>query len=333
MKLSTTGMRWVGYVLHAISAIAASVAICTGALAQPYPSKPVRLIAPFPPGGTTDVLARLLAQKLSDSLGRQVVVENRPGAAGNIGIEFAARSAPDGYTVVLCASSALTTNPHLYKRQGFDPLTDFAPVTLVAKGGQVLVVHPSVPAKNFKELLALARDRPGRLTFGSGGNGTPAHVSGEIFKSAMSVKIIHVPYKGTIQSVIDLVAGQIDMVFSDMVPAVPQIKSGKLRALAVTSGQRSRALPEVPTTIESGVPITVPETWWAILAPKGTPAPIINRLNADLAQILTLPDVQEHYTSLGIFTTHTTPERVLDQVRLELPLFGKVLKAAGVEQE
>jgi tripartite-type tricarboxylate transporter receptor subunit TctC len=322
------------FTIVSVSLTAAAMACAAScSWAQPYPSKPIRFIAPFPPGGTTDVLARILAQKLTDSLGRQVVVENRPGAAGNIGIEIAAKSAPDGYTLVLCASSALVTNPHLYKRQGFDPLNDFSPITLVAKGGQVLVVHPSVPAKTFKELLALARARPGRLTFGSGGNGTPAHVSGEIFKATTGVKIIHVPYKGTIQSVIDLVAGQIDMVFSDMVPAVPQIKSGKLRALAVTSEQRSRALPDIPTTIESGVQITVPETWWAILAPKGTPAAIVNRLNADLAQILTLPDVQERYSSLGIFTVHSTPERVLEQVRVELPLLGKVLKAAGVEQE
>ena len=312
-------------------ATVACAAIC--GWAQPYPSKPIRFIAPFPPGGSTDVLARILAQKLTDSLGRQVVVENRPGAAGNIGHEVAAKSAADGYTLLLTNSSALVTNPYLYKRQGFDPLNDFSPITLVAKGGQVAVVHPAVPAKSLKELIALARARPGMLTFGSGGKGTPAHVSGEIFKAAMDVKVAHVPYKGTIQSVIDLVAGQIDMVFSDMVPAVPQIKTGRLRALAVTSEQRSKALPDMPTTVEAGVQVMVPETWWAVLAPKGTPAAIVNRLNADLAQILTLPDVQERYAGLGIFTAHTTPERVLEQVRIESPLIGKVLIAAGVERE
>jgi tripartite-type tricarboxylate transporter receptor subunit TctC len=262
-----------------------------------------------------------------------VIVENRPGAAGNIGHEIAAKSAPDGYTLLLTNSSALVNNPHLYKRLGFDPLNDFSAVTLVAKGGQVLVVHPSVPAKSFKELIALARAKPGRLTYGSGGNGTPAHVAGEIFKAAAGVNVVHVPYKGTIQSVIDLVAGQIDMVFSDMVPAVPQIKAGRLRALAVTSEQRSQALPDVPTTVESGVQVSVPETWWAVLTPKGTPVAVINRLNADLAQILTLPDVRERYAGLGIFTAHTTPERVLEQVRIESLLIGKVLKAAGVEPE
>lgn len=300
---------------------------------EAYPAKPIRFIAPFPPGGTTDVLARILAQKLTDSLGRQVLVENRAGAAGNIGQELAARAAPDGYTLVLTSSSVLVINPHLYQRMGFDPLNDFAPIAVVANGGQVLVVHPSVPVRSIQELIALARARPGRLTFGSGGKGTPAHVSGEIFKVAANVKIVHVPYKGTIQSVTDLVAGQIDMVFSDMVPAVPQIKAGRLRALAVTSDTRSQALPDVPTTVESGVQFTVPQTWWSVLAPKGTPAAIVNRLNTELAQIMKLRDVQERYAALGIFTAHSPPERVLELVRSESPLIARVLKAAGVEPE
>jgi tripartite-type tricarboxylate transporter receptor subunit TctC len=306
----------------------------SGAAAQDaYPSKTIRFIAPFPPGGTTDVLARIVAQKLGDGLGRQVVVENRPGAAGNIGHELAAKTAPDGYTLLLTNSSALVTNPHLYKRLGFDPLNDFSPVSLVAKGGQVLVVHPSVPARGIKELIALARARPDRITFGSGGRGTPAHVAGEIFKAETGAKVIHVPYKGTVQSVTDLVAGQIDMVFSDMVPAVPQIKAGRLRALNVTSEQRSQALPDVPTTIEAGVPIGVPENWWAVLTPKGTPPAIINRLNTELGQMLKTSDVQQRYAGLGIFTVHSTPERVLEQVRTESPRVAKVLKAAGVEPE
>jgi len=317
--------RWVLLWLALVASVAAAQ--------DAYPTKTIRFIAPFPPGGTTDVLSRVLAQKLSDGLGRQVVVENRPGAAGNIGHELAAKTAPDGYTLLLTNSSALVTNPHLYKRLGFDPLNDFSPITLVAKGGQVLVVHPSVPARGIKELIALARARPDRITFGSGGRGTPAHVAGEIFKSETGAKVIHVPYKGTVQSVTDLVAGQIDMVFSDMVPAVPQIKAGRLRALAVTSEQRSQALPDVPTTIEAGVPIAVPQNWWAVLAPKGTPAGIISRLNAEFGQILRMRDVEERYASLGIFTVHSTPERVLEQVRAESPRVAKVLKAAGVEPE
>ena len=298
-----------------------------------YPSKPIRFIAPFPAGGTTDVLSRILAQKLSDSLGRQVVVDNRAGAGGNIGHEIAAKTAPDGYTLLMSSNAALVTNPHLYKRLGFDPLNDFAPISVVAKAGPVLVIHPSVPVHSVKELVTLARSRPGQLTVGSGGRGTPAHVAGEIFKAATGINIIHVPYKGGVLAVTDLVGGQIAMVFSDMVPAVPQIKGGKLRALAVTSEQRSPALPEVPTMVEAGVKEPIPETWWAMLAPKGAPAAIINRLNADLAQIMKLPDVQEKYAGLGVFTAHTAPERVMELVRLETPRMGKVLKAAGVEPD
>ena len=298
-----------------------------------YPSKPMRFIAPFPPGGTTDVLSRILAQKLSDSLGRQVVVDNRAGAGGNIGHEIAAKTAPDGYTLLMSSNAALVTNPHLYKRLGFDPLNDFSPISVVAKAGPVLVVHPSVPARNVKELIALAKSRPGQLNFGSGGRGTPAHVAGEIFKAATAINIVHVPYKGGILAVTDLVGGQIAMVFSDMVPAVPQIKGGKLRALAVTSEQRSPALPDVPTMVEAGVAEPIPETWWAVLAPKGTPAAIINRINADLAQIMKLPDVREKYAGLGVATVHTAPERVLELVRIEAPKMGKVLKAAGVEPD
>ena len=304
------------------------------ALAQDaYPSKPIRFIAPFPPGGTTDVLSRILAQKLTDSLGRQVVVDNRPGAGGNIGHEVAAKTAPDGYTLLMSSNAALVTNPHLYKRLGFDPLNDFSPVSVVAKAGPVLVIHPSVPARNVNELIALAKARPGQLNFGSGGKGTPAHVAGEIFKAATRINIVHVPYKGGIVAVTDLVAGQIDMVFSDMVPAVPQIKAGRLRALAVASEQRSPALPDVPTMIEAGMQEPIPETWWAMIAPKSTPPAIINRLNAELAQIMKLPDVQVRYAGLGIFTAHTTPERVMELVKLEAPQIGKVLKAAGVEPD
>ena len=298
-----------------------------------YPSKSIRFIAPFPPGGTTDVLSRILAQKLTDSLGRQVVVDNRAGAGGNIGHEIAAKTAPDGYTLLMSSNSALVTNPHLYKRLGFDPLNDFSPISVVARAGPVLVVHPSVPARNVKELIALGRARPGQLNFGSGGRGTPAHVSGEIFKAATGINIVHVPYKGGILAVTDLVGGQIAMVFSDMVPAVPQIKGGKLRALAVTSEQRSPALPDVPTMVEAGVTEPIPETWWAVLTPKGTPAAIISRLNTDLAQIMKLPDVREKYAALGVATVHTAPERVLELVRSETPKMSKVLKAAGVEPD
>ena len=316
-----------------VAALALGVVAPASAQQPAYPVKPLRFIAPFPPGGTTDVLSRVLAQKLSDALGRQVVVENRPGAGGNVGHEVAAKTAPDGYTIVMSSNAALVTNPHLYKRLGFDPLNDFAPISVIAKAGPVLVVHPSLPVRSVKELVALAKSRPGQLNFGSGGRGTPAHVCGEIFKAAAGVNIVHVAYKGGILAVNDLVGGQIEMVFADMAPAVPQIQANRLRALAVTGDERSKALPNVPTMAEAGVKISSTTTWWAILAPKGTPVPIITRLNNELAQIMKQPDVQERYAVLGLSTLHTPPERVMEWVKQESPLMGKVLRAAGVEPE
>jgi tripartite-type tricarboxylate transporter receptor subunit TctC len=298
-----------------------------------YPSKPIRFIAPFPPGGATDTLCRLLAQKLSDSLGQPVTVDNRPGASGNIGHELAMKTAPDGYTLLLTNSSTLTTNPHLFKRLPFDPLADFMPISLVATAGQVLVVHPSVPASSVAELVTLARARPGQLNFGSGGKGIQSHISGEMFRSMTGVNIVHVPYKGTVQAVADLVAGQVQLVFADMVPAMPHIRSGRLKPLAVTIEQRSPALPDVPTMIEAGVPGYNATIWWAVALPKGAPAELIQRLNGELGRIIALPDVQERYASLGMTPAHSTPQQVTELIRSDTQKFGPVLKAAGVEPE
>jgi tripartite-type tricarboxylate transporter receptor subunit TctC len=298
-----------------------------------YPSRPIRFIAPFPPGGSSDVLCRLLGQKLAESLGQPVAVENRPGAGANIGHEFAAKQPADGYTILISSSSTLATNPHLYKRLGFDPIADFAPVTLVASAGQVLVVHPSVPAKSVSELIALARARPGQLNFGSGGKGIQSHISGEMFKAATGVDIVHIPYKGTVQAVSDLVAGQVQMVFADMVPAMPHIRAGRLRPLAVTTAERSPVLPDVPTMIESGVPGYRAGVWWAVMAPRGTPGAIVSRLNAELGRIVTLADVREKYASLGVETEHSTPQQVTERIKAETLESGRILKAAGVEPE
>ena len=298
-----------------------------------YPSRPLKLIAPFPPGGTSDVLARLIAQKLAEAMGQPVAVENRPGASGNIGHEIAAKSTPDGYTLLLSNSSTVVTNPHLFKRLGFDPLADFAPISMVASAGQVLVVHPSVSATTLAELTALARAKPGQLNFGSGGKGIQSHISGEMYKTAASVNIVHIPYKGTIQAVTDLVAGQIHMVFSDMVPAMPQIKAGKLRALAVTSPQRSAVLPEVPTMAEAGLPNFDASVWWSLVVPKGTPPDVVTRINAELAKIMAMADVRESYARLGINTAHSTPAKVSETIRAEGPVMARILKAAGVEPE
>ena len=298
-----------------------------------YPTRPVKLIAGFPPGGTSDVLARLLAQKLTDTLGQPVTVENRPGASGNIGHELAARSAPDGYTLLLTNSSTLVNNPFLFKRLPFDPLGDFTPVSMVAAAGQVLVVHPSLPVQTVTELTALAKAKPGQLNFGSGGKGIQSHITGEMYKSATGADIVHVPYKGTIQAVTDLVAGQIQIVFSDMVPAIPHIKAGKLRALAVTSPQRSNVLPEVPTMIEAGIPGFDAGVWWAIAGPKGMAPDIVGRLNADLAKIMASTEVRDAYARLGVTTLHSAPAKVPETVRAQAPQMARILKASGIEPE
>ena len=309
-------------------------AVSAGAVAQSgYPSKPVRFIAPFPPGGATDTLCRLLAQKLSEALGQPVTVDNRPGASGNIGHELAMKAPADGYTLLLTNSSTLTTNPHLFRKLPFDPLVDFTPVSLVATAGQVLVVHPSVPVSSVAELVALAKARPGQLNFGSGGKGIQSHISGEMFKSMTGASIVHVPYKGTVQAVADLVAGQVQLVFSDMVPAMPHIKSGRLRPLAVTIAERSPALPEVPTMIEAGVADYSATLWWAVALPKSADAPLVRRLNGELGRIVALEDVKERYASLGMNPAHSTPQGVTERIRADTKKFGPILKAAGVEPE
>ena len=309
--------------------LAATLCLAQGA----WPAKPIRFIAPFPPGGSSDVLCRLLGQKLAEGLGQPVAVDNRAGAGGNIGHEVAAKSPGDGYTILLSSSSTLATNPHLYKRLGFDPLADLVPVTLIATAGQVLVVHPSVAAKNVSELVALAKANPGKLNFGSGGMGNQAHISAEMLKAQAGIDIVHIPYKGTGQAVAALVAGEVQMVFADMVPATPHIRAGRVRALAVTTGIRASTLPEVPTMIEAGLPNYNAELWWAVMAPRGTPEEIINRLNTELARIIKLPDVQDKVAGLGIASAHRTPQRVTEMIRTRTQEMAKVLKAAGVVPE
>ena len=315
------------------AATAALLLFTHGAVSQTYPTKPVRMIAPFPPGGTTDVLARIVAQKLGDSLGRQVVVENRPGAGGNLGHEIAAKAPADGYTLVLTSGSALVTNQFLYKKLNYDPRKDFVPVSLVATAASVMVVHPSVPAKSVREFIALAKARPDKLNVGSGGVGTTAHIVGEVFQSATGVKLVHVPYKGGVLAVTDLVAGQIDVSFSDMVPAVPHIRSGRLRALAVTADRRSPTLPDVPNMAEAGVRTDFPGQWWAVAAPRGTPRPIIDRINTEIAQFMKTPEIQDRYLTMGIFTAHTTPEQVIELQQSGTKQMALVVKAAGIQPE
>ncbi len=298
-----------------------------------YPVKPIKYIAPFPSGGTSDVLSRLLAAKMTEGLGQTVVVENRPGASGNIGHEIAAKSPADGYTIIMSNNGIYAINPYLFKKLPYDPERDFQPVSLVATATQVLVAHPSVPVHSVQDLVALAKSKPGQINYGSGGRGIISHISAEMFKTVTGTDLTHVPYKGTGQAITDLVAGQLHVIFSDMVPAMPHIKSGRLRALAVTSATRSSVLPDIPTMAEAGAGGFTADTWWAVIVPRGTPPEVINRLNAELGRVVKLPEVQERYASLGVSTAHSTPERVLELARIERPAIAVVLKKAGIEPE
>ena len=300
---------------------------------QSYPTKPIRFIAPFPPGGTSDIVARVAAQKLTDSLGKQVIVDNRGGASGTIGYEMAAKSPADGYTLLLCSMGGLVSNQFLFKRLPYDPMSDFAPISQLATAGQVLVIHPAVQAKTVQDLIALAKANPGKLNVGSGGLGTTQHIVSEVFQNATGIKLTHVPYKGSILAVTAAVAGEITMTFADMAPAVPHVKAGRLRALAVSSEQRSTAIPDVPTMADAGIKEWFPQTWWAMAAPKGTPPAIINRLNSEVGQFMKAPDVQERFASLGLVPLHSTPQQITELVRTGTARMGKVIKAAGIQPE
>jgi tripartite-type tricarboxylate transporter receptor subunit TctC len=303
------------------------------AQAQQYPTKPVRFIAPFPPGGTSDIIARAVAQKLSDAFGRQFIVDNRGGATGTIGYDLAAKAVPDGYTLLLSSMGGMVTNQFLYKHLPYDPINDFVHISQLATAGQMLVIHPSVQAKSALELVNLAKAKLGQLTVGSGGVGTTQHIVAEVFQNATGTKMTHVPYKGSVLAVAATVAGEINMTFADMAPAVPHVKAGRLRALAVTSEQRSNALPDVPTMADAGIKSWFPQTWWAMSAPKGTPAPIVKRLNDELAKAMRSQDVQERFANLGLTPLHSTPERIAELVKTAMPRMGQVIKSAGLQPE
>lgn len=300
---------------------------------EAYPTKPIRFIAPFPPGGTSDIVARVAAQKLTDALGRQVLVDNRGGASGTIGYELAAKAPPDGYTLLLTSMGGLVTNQFLFKKLPFDPMRDFAHISQLATAGQVLVVHPSVQAQTVQDFIALAKAKPGQLNVGSGGLGTTQHIVAEVFQTATGTKLTHVPYKGSVLAVGATVAGQIQLTFADMAPAVPQVKAGKLRALAVTTEQRSTALPDVPTMADAGIKEWFPQTWWAMSAPRGTPPAVIKRLNTEIVQAMKAADVQERFANVGLTPLHSTPERVTELVKTGSARMGQVVRAAGIQPE
>ncbi|MGZ5162356.1 MAG: tripartite tricarboxylate transporter substrate binding protein [Burkholderiales bacterium] len=302
------------------------------ASAQSYPDHPVRVVVPFPAAGGTDILARLLVQRMAERLGANFVIDNRAGAGGTIGTEIVAKATPDGYTI-LVASSSHTINPSVYKKIGYDPARDFAPVTLIASGPGLLVVHPSVPAKNVKELIALAKSRPGQLIYASAGNGTPPHLAAELFKSMAGVDLVHIPYKGNVPAFVDLLSGAVSLSFPTITSGLPQVRSGKLRALGVTSKERSTVVPDVPTIAESGLPGYEATTWYGMLAPAKTRTLIITKLHDQMIEVLKLPDIREKLLAQGLEPVGNRPDQFAAIISMELVKWSKVVAAAGVKAE
>jgi len=316
-----------------LSAALAVSALHAAAAAEAYPARPVRFVVAFPPGGGTDIIARSIAQKLAERIAQQVVVDNRPGAGGNIGTDIVAKSAPDGYTMLMGSAGPLAINANLFGKMPFDPIRDLAPVTLAASTPNVLLVHPSLRAASVGDLIALAKARPGEINFASSGYGTPAHLAGELFNSMARVKLVHVPYKGAAPALADLLGGQVQLMFSTMPPALPHVKDGKLRALAVTSLKRSPAAPELPTVDEIALPGFEANTWHGVVVPAGTPAAIVARLNREIVAILHLPDVVERFSSQGAEALGSTPEEFAAYIRSETVKWAKVVRESGAKAE
>ena len=300
--------------------------------AQAYPTKPVRLIVPFTPGGGSDIIGRTLAQKLSAALGQQVIVDNRAGAAGRIGAEAVARAPADGYTLLFAGSSVTMTAPALYTKLAYDMPKDFAPISLVASTAYVLIVHPSVPVRSVKDFIAVAKKAPGRLTYASSGTGGPAHLSGELFSALAGVKMVHVPYKGSSPGTTSVLSGETDAMFSNLVPALPAIKGGRLRALGVTSARQSSILPEVPP-LAASLPGFDVEQLYGLLAPAGTPREIVRRLNGETARGMQGPDVKAKLLADGSEVLLSTPEEYEKRIVSEIAKWSKVIKAAGIREE
>ena len=297
--------------------------------AQDYPTRPIRLIVPFAAGGPMDIMSRAIGEKLTASLGQQVVVDNRGGAGGGIGTEIAARSTPDGHTLLTGHIGTHAINVSLYAKLGYDPIRDFAPITLIATLPLGLFVNASVPAKSARELVALARAKPGAINFGSAGSGGPTHMAGEMLKSMAGIDIVHVPYKGNAASLTDLVAGRVQMMFSNLLTAMPHAKAGRLRALAVSTAKRSPQAPELPTVAESGVPGYDITPWYGIFAPAGTPKAIVMKLNREVVQIVNATETKERFRTQGIDLVTSSPEEFAALIRSEIPKWREVVKKSG----
>lgn len=315
----------------------AMLLICTtGALAQQdaaYPVKPIRIIVPSAPGSGPDIMARAIGQKLNESLGQPIVVDDKPGAGGIIGSEAAAKSAPDGYTLIMANAGSHAVNASLYAKLPYDPVKDFAPITLVAVAPNILIVHPTLPARTAKDLIALARTRPGELTFGSGGNGSTAHLSGELFRTMAGINVVHIPFKGSPAAVIGVIAGQIVMAFPNIPPALPHVRSGKLKALAVTTAKRSAALPDLPTIAESGLPGYEATAWFGVLAPAGTSSEIIAKLNSAIVKSVHVREMRERLSAEGTEAVGNTPEQFAQIIKTDIAKWAKVVKASGAKPE
>ncbi|MDH5264528.1 MAG: tripartite tricarboxylate transporter substrate binding protein [Betaproteobacteria bacterium] len=302
-----------------------------GLAAQPYPAKQVRLVVPYPPGGPLDTVARLLGQKVAAGLGHPVIVDNVPGAGGNIGAATVARAAPDGYTLLMGAVATHAINPALYPSIPYDAGKDFAAVTQVASTPNVLVVNPAIPADSVAEFIAYAKSRPGKLNFGSGSTGSAGHLAGELFKSMAGVDMTHIPYKGAAAAMQDLVGGRVDLMFDNLASSLAQVKGGRIRALAVTTAKRSSLAPDIPTLAESGLPGFDIGTWFGIFVPAGTPRPVVDRLHDEFVRALASPDVRERMLSLGAEPVGDTPEAFAAHARAEAAKYAKLVRSSGAK--
>lgn len=303
------------------------------ALAQTFPAKPIRLVVPFTPGGVTDTSGRLIAEQLSRRLGQQVVVDNKPGASGNIGTQLVAAAEPDGHTLLLGFDGTLVINPHVFAKVGFDTLKDFAPVGKIGDAVLILVAHPNFAAKTLKEVIALSKSQPGGLSYGTSGTGGTPHIAGELLAQRTGAQLVHVPYKGGGQAMTDVLGGNIPLVYTAIAGAMPHVKSGKLHPVAVSSAKRAVSLPEVPTFIENGVSDFEANSWVALLAPARTPKPIVDKLNAELNAVLGDPEVRDKLSGLGISATPGSPDKFGDEIKRDLARYGQVVKAANIRAE
>ena len=315
------------------SVLAALLFLPLISIAQSYPNRPMKIIAPFPAGGTSDLISRIVAQRLGESLGQSIIVENRPGANGTIGLDAAAKSPADGYTLLICSNGVVLNSPLLYNKLSYDWFRDFSPISMIGIAGQVLVINPNSPAKTVGELVALAKAKPGEINYGSGGKANTSHLAAEKFKSAAGIDIVHIPYKGNAAATTALVAGEVQLVFSDMAPALPFIANKKLNPLAVTSLQRSNSLPDVPTMAELGFANFESVVWWTLVTQKGVPEPIIQKLNSSLEKIMNSAEVKDSFLRLGVAPLYSSPEKVTEIAKRDSVGAAEQIKKLNLPKE